>query len=192
MFGRAWNGKVYATKRVRPVFAERAEEIVVITVAVATHLFAAEDLEPGLVGEYFDLGSSLEDFPNISASKVPDVKRVDKTVNFASTQEGFHGTKLVDFFYVRWTGKIHTPKDGNYAFTLESDDGSRLFIDGKQIIDHNGLHAMEEKSGDAELKAGDHTLKVEFFENDVDAGCKLFWQPPGATREIVPANVLSH
>jgi hypothetical protein len=146
----------------------------------------------GLLGEYFDLGSSLEDFPTIPADKVPDVKRVDNTINFESTQEGFHGTKLVDFFYVRWTGKIRAPKDGNYTFTLESDDGSRLFIDGKQIIDHNGLHAMEEKSGDAELKAGDHTLKVEFFENDVDAGCKLSWKPPGATKEIVPASVLSH
>ncbi len=146
----------------------------------------------GLLGEYFDIGSSLEDFPVIPADKKPVVKRVDETINFESTQEGFYGTKLVDFFYVRWTGDIRIPKDGNYTFTLESDDGSRLFIDGKQIIDHNGLHAMEEKSGDAELKAGEHTLKVEFFENDVDAGCKLSWQPPGATKEIIPASALSH
>jgi len=160
--------------------------------ASAFPVLAADALEPGLVGEYYDVGSSLEDFPVILADKKPVVKRVDKTINFESTQEGFHGTQLVDFFYIRWTGKIRIPKDGNYTFTLESDDGSRLFIDGKQIIDHNGLHAMEEKSGEAQLKAGDHTLKVEFFENDVDAGCKLFWQPPGATKEIVPASVLSH
>src|SRR4029434_6945093 len=43
-----------------------------------------------------------------------------------STQEGFHGTQLVDFFYVRWTGNINIPKDGRYAFFLESD-GSWLF-----------------------------------------------------------------
>ena len=155
-------------------------------------VFATDDLEPGLLGEYFDIGSSLEDFPTIPADKKPAVNRVDKTINFESTQEGFHGTSLVDFFYIRWTGKIRVPKDGNYAFTLESDDGSRLFIDGKQIIDHNGLHAMEEKSGEAELKAGDHTLKVEFFENDVDAGCILKWQPPGASKEVVPATALFH
>jgi len=158
----------------------------------APHVRAAEDLEPGVVGEYFDIGSSLEDFPTIPAEKKPVVKRVDKTINFESTQEGFHGTQLVDFFYVRWTGKIRIPKDGIYTFTLESDDGSRLFIDGKQIIDHNGLHAMEEKDGDAELKAGDHTLKIEFFENDVDAGCILKWRPPGASKEIVPATALFH
>src|SRR5580765_7222744 len=89
-------------------------------------VFAADDLEPGLLGEYFDLGSSLEDFPTIPEDKKPLVKRVDKTINFESTQEGFHGTGLVDFFYVRWNGKIRIPKDGTYTFTLESDDGSRL------------------------------------------------------------------
>ncbi len=145
----------------------------------------------GLTGEYFELGSSLEDFPTIPADKKPVVKRVDKTVNFESTQEEFHGTQLVDFFYIRWTGRIHIPKDGKYTFFLESDDGSRLYIDGKQIIDHNGLHAMEEKDGEAELKEGKHSIKIEFFENDVDAGCKFFWQPAGATKEIVPARVLS-
>ncbi|MBI3852380.1 MAG: hypothetical protein HY298_19155 [Verrucomicrobia bacterium] len=152
---------------------------------------AAAESSTGLTGEYFDIGSSLEDFPTIAADKKPVVKRVDKTVNFESTQEPFHGTPLVDYFYVRWTGKLHVPKDGKYTFFLESDDGSRLYIDGKQIIDNNGLHAMEEKSGELELKEGTHVIKVEFFENDVDAGCKFFWQPPGATKEIVPARVLS-
>jgi hypothetical protein len=163
-----------------------------LVLATAPQVFAAENLKPGLVGEYFDLGSSLEDFPVIPADKKPVVKRVDKTINFESTQEGFHGTQLLDFFYIRWTGKIHIPKDGNYIFILESDDGSRLFIDGKQIIDHNGLHAMEEKSGAADLKAGDHDIKIEFFENDLDAGCKFSWQPPGAAKEIVPESALSH
>lgn len=153
--------------------------------------FAAETLEAGLVGEYFDLGPTLEDFPAISADKRPALKRVDKTINFESTQEGFHGTGLVDFFYILWTGKLRIPKAGNYTFILDSDDGSRLFVDGKVIIDHNGLHAMEEKSGDAELKAGDHDLKLEFFENDVDAGCLFSWQPPGGEKEIVPSAVLS-
>ena len=166
--------------------------LIALAVGFTHQAIAADNLEPGLVGEYFDLGSSLEDFPTIPADKKPVVKRVDKTINFESTQEGFHGTQLVDFFFIRWTGKIRIPKDGSYTFILESDDGSRLFIDGKQIIDHNGLHAMEEKSGDAELKAGDHDLKIEYFENDVDAGCKFSWQPPGAAKEIVPVTALLH
>ena len=84
------------------------------------------------------------------------------------------------------TGKVVTDR-----LLLRGHGALRLFIDGKQIIDNNGLHAMEEKSGELHLKEGKHTIKVEFFENDVDAGCIFSWQPPGATKEIVPARVLS-
>ena len=66
-----------------------------------------------------------EDFPPIPAGRKPDVERVDKQINFASTVEAFPCTKLVDNFYVNWTGVIRIPKDGNYTFYLESDDGSR-------------------------------------------------------------------
>ena len=146
----------------------------------------------GLWGEYYALDDALEDFPSIAADKKPTLKRVDKNINVDSTTEAWPGTELVDHFYIRWTGKLRAPKDGNYTFFLESDDGSRLFIDGKQVVDNGGLHAMEEKSGEVELKAGEHELKVEFFENEVDAGCKFSWQPPGKEKEIVPATALSH
>lgn len=148
--------------------------------------------EPGLAAEYFDMGNALEDFPSIAADKKPAIKRVDKNIQFQSTQEEFPGTKLVDHFYVRWTGKIKVPKEGKYTFYLESDDGSRMSIDGKQVVENGGLHAMEEKSGDIQLKAGNHEIKVEFFENDVDAGCKLSWEGPNLAKEIVPAAVLFH
>jgi hypothetical protein len=153
---------------------------------------AAGSLEPGLWGEYFDIGGELDDFPTITPDKKPVVTRADKTINFESTQQAFPGTQLLDNFYVRWNGQICIPSDGKYAFFLESDDGSRLFIDGKQIIDNGGKHGMEEVSGAVDLKAGDHAVKIEFFEADIDAGCKFSWQPPGAAKAIVPADVLVH
>ena len=163
-----------------------------VSLLVSSQAFAAENSQPGLVGEYYALGDALEDFPSIAADKKPTLKRVDKNINVDSTTEAWPGTELVDHFYIRWTGKLRAPKDGNYTFFLESDDGSGLFIDGKQVVDNGGLHAMEEKSGEVELKAGEHELKVEFFENEVDAGCKFSWQPPGKEKEIVPATALSH
>src|SRR5438552_3159111 len=153
---------------------------------------AAEKPESGLWGEYYALNDALEDFPSIAAEKKPTLKRVDRTINVDSTTEAWPGTELIDHFYIRWTGKLRAPKDGNYTFFLESDDGSRLFIDGKQVVDNGGLHAMEEKSGEVELKAGEHVLKIEFFENEVDAGCKFSWQPPAKDKEIVPATALFH
>jgi hypothetical protein len=155
-------------------------------------LSAADNLERGLWGEYFDIGAELDDFPTIPADKKPVVARADKTINVESTREAWPGTQLLDFFYIRWTGKVRIAKDGKYTFFLESDDGSRLFVDDKQIIDNGGKHAMEEVSGEVNLKAGDHALKIDYFEADLDAGCKFFWQPPGGRKEITPENVLFH
>lgn len=153
---------------------------------------AGDALQPGLIGRYYQMSGSLDDFPNIPAGQKPSVERVDKEINFASTQEAFPGTKLVDNFCVNWTGVIRIPMDGNYTFYLESDDGSRLFIDGKQVVDNGGTHEMTEMSGRVELKAGDHELKVEFFEAEVDAGCILSWETAGKKKEVVPTTVLFH
>ncbi|MBC8003448.1 MAG: hypothetical protein H7X97_12745 [Opitutaceae bacterium] len=163
-----------------------------LAVASIPSVWAADDLAPGLVGEYFQLSESIEDFPKLDAGRMPTLKRIDGTVNFESTQEAFPGTSMVDHFYVRWTGKIRISKAAKYTFSIESDDGSRLFIDGKQVVDNGGLHAMEEKSGEVELKPGDHEIKIEFFEGEVDAGCKFSWQTDGTEKKIVPAAVLFH
>lgn len=155
---------------------------------------AADEPPAGLNGEYFDLGTDVDDFPTIPADKKPTIKRVDKSINFRSTEMTFPGTKLQSHFAIRWTGKIKIPKDGKYTFYLESDDGSRLFIDGKQVVENGGLHEMQEVSGNVELKAGDHELKVDYYENENDggAGCVLSWKTDGIIKEVVPAKALSH
>lgn len=162
-----------------------------LLVALSAFSVIAAETQPGLVGRYYQM-DALDDFPTIKASQKPVTERVDKEINFASTTEAFPGTQLVDNFYVVWNGVLRVPKDGAYTFFLESDDGSRLVIDGKQVVDNGGLHPMEEKSGAAELKAGDHEIKVEFFEGEVDAGCILSWQTGDGRKEVVPASVLFH
>lgn len=148
--------------------------------------------EPGLLAEYYRTEDGTEDFPDFPASKIPDLKRVDKTINFESTQDNWPGTQFKDFFYIRWTGTLRVPADGNYTFYVESDDGSRLFIDVKQVVDNGGAHGMEEVAGNLKLTAGDHALKVEFFEKDIDAGCKFSWKSDVIEKQIVPAAVLFH
>jgi len=152
----------------------------------------AKDLKAGLIGEYFDIGDAVEDFPEIPKDKKPTIKLIDKQLNYESSSEELGNSKLADHFFARWTGVLRVPKDGKYKFYLESDDGSRLYIDNKQIIDNNGLHAMEEKDGEAELKAGDHPIKVELFENEGEVGIKLSWEGAGGAKELVPATALFH
>jgi len=153
---------------------------------------AADNLEPGLSGEYFQMDGSLEDFPSIPANRQPTLRRIDKDIDFASTLEAFRGTKLLDNFYIRWTGVLQVPKAGLYKFYLNSDDGSRLFVDGKQVVDNGSTHPMTEVSGEAELKEGPHDIKVEFFEAEEDAGCILSWEIPDGTKAVLPASALFH
>jgi len=154
----------------------------------------AADPAPGLLGEYFALGSPVEDFPKIEPDKKPTLKRVDKTIEFRSTGPTFPGTKLDNHFAIRWTGIIRIPKDGKYTFYLESDDGSRLLIDGKTVVDNGGLHDMQEQFDSVELKAGDHEIRIDYFENENDggAGCVLCWKTKDLARAVVPATALFH
>jgi hypothetical protein len=166
--------------------------ILVLALTLTACAAAEKTLQPGLTGRYYQMTNELQDFPAIPAGKKPDVERVDKQINFAATLEAFPGTKLVDNFYVVWTGKIRIPADGAYTFFLESDDGSRLFIDGAQVVDNNGPHEMQETPGKVELKAGDHAIKVEFFDAGEDAGCILSWKSAKIEKQVVPENVLFH
>lgn len=69
-----------------------------------------------------------------------------------------------DGFALRLRGDIELTRDGEYQFELTSDDGSQLFVDGQQVIDHDGIHAPASKSGRLSLKAGRHAIIVDYFE----------------------------
>ncbi|MGD0089350.1 MAG: PA14 domain-containing protein [Planctomycetota bacterium] len=153
--------------------------------------FAADEVEPGLKAEYWDMGDAVEDFPDVKDKK-PTLSRIEKQINVESTGEKWPGTELEHHFYTRWTGVIKIEKEGKYKFFTSSDDGSRLAIDGKQVVDNGGLHGMDEKDGDVDLKAGNHDIKVEFFENEGEHGCIVSWQAPGGDKAVIPANVLFH
>jgi PA14 domain len=169
--------------------------LTVLCLAVGGHLASAGGSEPGLVGEYFDFGTtSVEDFPKLEPNRKPTLKRVDKMISFRSTGPTFPGTQLTNRFAIRWTGKLKALADGEYTFSLESDDGSRLFIDGKLVVDNGGLHDMQSQWANVELKAGEHDIRVDYFENENDggAGCVLSWKPPGHGWSEVSPKALSH
>jgi hypothetical protein len=152
-----------------------------------------KDLESGLVGEYFALGAAPESFPNLPAGAKPTYVRVDKLIDFSAVSGDFYGTRLSDNFYARWTGILRLEKAGKTLFWTQSDDGSRLLVDGKVVVDNGGVHSMTEKSGSAELGPGDHELKIEFIQGGGEAGIKVLWQPqdqPG--RQTLPAKALFH
>ena len=135
---------------------------------------------------------SASDFPIVSPDKIPKLKRVDSQIAFDWKSGEFYGTGMRERFYVRWSGAIKARKRGVYTFYTESDDGSRLFIDGKQVVDNQGLHSMQEEDGAVELSSGWHRIKIEFIQYDGGAGCICRWKQPKGEKEIIPENMLSH
>ena len=83
---------------------------------------------------------------------------------------------LPDNFAIQITGYLKIPKDNNYTFRLRSDDGSKLFIDGNEIIDHDGLHGASAMDGEIALSKGYHPFRVEFFQGGGGKSLRLQWR----------------
>ena len=148
--------------------------------------------EAGLLGTYYKPGGKVTNYPNWDAL-TPYLIQVDPQINLAPTKDPFNGIDgLVDDFAVRWRGKIAIADAGRYRFYIKSDDGSRLYIDGKLVVRNDGTHGMTEKSGSIELSSGFHDIEVWFFERGGKAGIVMSWAPPGADKEVVPETVLYH
>jgi len=93
-----------------------------------------------------------------------------------------------------YTGYINVPADGLYAFTLNSCDGSILYIDGQQVINWDGDHSAADLSGWTGLQAGYHTVNVQYFFDvqptslfsDYFDTLSLSWEGPGLSKTTVP------
>jgi len=95
-----------------------------------------------------------------------------------------------DYFGFRFTGKISIATAGNYTFYTTSDDGSRLFIGDTMVVDNDGLHGMQEKSGTIGLTAGQHPITVLMFEKGGGQGLVVEYEGPGIARQVIPDGVL--
>jgi hypothetical protein len=74
------------------------------------------------------------------------------------------GTPSHDFA-VEYFGNLKIVKGDEYNFCTESDDGSRIFIDGHMIDNDGGLHGKKKVCGDVKLVPGTHSVKVTFFNH---------------------------
>lgn len=144
----------------------------------------------GLRGDYFDvLDGSIVDIPDVS--KWPTTfSRIDLAIDF-DTDESFALPFVPDTFLVRWTGFLRAPDDFAYRFTCGSDDGARVSIDGKVVIDQPRLRPYAESSGAVKLSAGLHPIEILFYENYGYASCRLWWDGPNWKRRIVAPEFLT-
>jgi hypothetical protein len=83
-------------------------------------------------------------------------------------------------------GYIKVPADAIYTFYLASDDGSRLLLDGQQVIDNDGLHGQDEKSFRIPLRKGFHAMILQYFNGTGGSGLQLSLSSEGHARQPVP------
>lgn len=93
-------------------------------------------------------------------------------------------------FAIKYTGAISVPRPGKYTFYTTSDDGSRVYVDGKPVVDNDGEHAPSEKLGEVELAQGDHPIVVTFYQGGGGFELKVEWSGPGIDRQEIPPDVL--
>jgi hypothetical protein len=89
-------------------------------------------------------------------------------------------------------GQINIATDGQYTFSTLSDDGSKLYIDGKLIVDNDGDHGVQERQGSTDLTKGKHQIRVEYF--NAGGGCFLncLISGPGIPRQIISPDILEN
>lgn len=102
--------------------------------------------------------------------------------------------KLDDYkneFGVVFTGKLNAPKTGNYRFFLSSDDGGRILIDGKKVVEHDGIHpASDIQEGSIKLEKGPHEMRLEYFQGGGNIELYAAWK--GADFQITPLSKWRH
>ena len=100
--------------------------------------------------------------------------------------EGFPGvTDRFEWFGLLYTGHFQIEKAGEYTWRLVSDDGSRLWIDEKEIIDNDGVHGTLEKTETMTLSRGRHAIKVWFYQGPAtELALQLFIKPAGGEEKI--------
>ena len=146
---------------------------------------AAGATERGLRGEYFR---------NPELSGQPVLVRVDAQIGFrwdrgsptdnlmARGEAGPGQGVPNDGFGIRWSGQLLPPVSGTYRIEAAANDGLRLHVDGKRLIDRwSNTERLRADSASIELQAGRaYDLRLEYYEHDRDAGVRLAWDMPGA------------
>ncbi len=120
----------------------------------------------GMRGEYFD---------NMNLAGKPVLTRIDSVVNFNfSTGSPAPGVPE-DHFSIRWKGTI-MPPDTIHHIGISTDDGGRLWVDGKLLIDDWRDHAEEPHSAQVELVPGkSYDVRFEQYDNALGAVARLTW-----------------
>ncbi|WP_394847898.1 glycoside hydrolase family 3 C-terminal domain-containing protein [Pendulispora brunnea] len=125
-------------------------------------------------------GLTVEYFANPTLTGTPAAVGTDSVIAHDwGSQPPASGVPATNWS-ARWTGTLHAPVTGDYPLATTSDDGSRLYLDGRLVVDNWGAHATRSVYRTVHLEAGQsYEVKVEYYQAGQGANLTLSWMPPG-------------
>ena len=138
-------------------------------------------MAPGLNYEYYEGNwQKLPNFAALKPVKSGSTGKFDLSSAPRNTQIG-----------LRFSGFIEVPQAGEYSFYVKSDDGTRLYIIEREIVNNDGTHGDEiEVKGSIRLEPGRHRIRLDFFQGGGPLGLWVGYSGPGITKQTIPGKVL--
>ncbi len=141
-----------------------------------------DNTTPGLAYRYYEgEWKGLPDFDELTPVKSGTTAQFDLTQRQRDDTYGF-----------AFTGFVQIQSQGVYTFTTASDDGSRLYIGNKLIVENGGLHGRKEANGNIGLGPGMHRIRVIYFERGGDDVLEVFYSGAGIKHQPIPVEALFH
>ncbi len=95
-----------------------------------------------------------------------------------------------NYFAFCFNGYISIPADDNYKFYLNSDEGSMLYIDDSLVVNNDGIHTLQEKSGSIGLSSGYHDIRVVYFDATGPEQLDVMYSSAAFVKKGIPKSVL--
>ncbi|MBK7935816.1 MAG: DUF1080 domain-containing protein [Lewinellaceae bacterium] len=148
------------------------------------------EMVPGLLVKLFPIKSSVQSLDNINFNTEPTTTAIAGLVDAGPTE---FGPSFTDNFALTASGYLFLDKDDNILLQLSSDDGSRLYLDGQMLINNDGPHGMDPKDAEVALRAGYHSLRIDYFQGGGGRGIQLKWARSGDPKlKIIPEGTFAH
>jgi PA14 domain/Bacterial Ig domain len=145
----------------------------------------------GLLGLYYS--NHLASAPFIgSASWTNAEYNINLDWGAGAPDVAYNPVSLVstDLFTARWVGQIRSEWNQPYTFYVASDDGARLWVNDRLVVDSWVNQAATEHSGTIDITTNAQNIVLEYFENTGNAVVKLSWDSPSQVKDFVPSSQL--
>jgi len=140
-------------------------------------------LLPGLSYKYYEPAGtvSLQSVENTAVTKTGVTNSISNKLKQRSEK-----------FVLVFDGYIKIEKDGFYTFYANSDDGSKILIDGVEVVDNDGNHGNTGKNGKAALKKGFHKITIPYFDGSGENSLEVLMQAENGSKATIPPAMLFH